>query len=326
MEGTLHTNPDAEVVLNIEHLSKCFGKKQVLHDISFQTYAGEVFGFLGPNGAGKTTLIKTAVGHLMIDEGSVSICGKTLKKDFEGAMAQVGGIIENPEFYKYMSGYDNLLQYARIRGVDDLQRVREVIHLVGLDHRIHDKVGRYSLGMRQRLGVAQAILHRPKLLVLDEPTNGLDPAGIKDLRDILKGIAHEEGTSVLVSSHLMSEMELMCDRVGVIVEGKLIDVKSVEELVSATALDKSDFIFETGDGASVMKLLDFIPEEEKTLLENGDLELVIPKREEKQILSRINRTIVEAEIDLYCVSRKENKRLEDVFIELTGGEGDVQIG
>lgn len=319
-------NEKDNVILGIEHLSKSFGKKQVLHDISFETYAGEVFGFLGPNGAGKTTLIKTVVGHLMIDEGSISICGKTLKKDFEGAMANVGGIIENPEFYKYMSGYDNLLQYARMRGVDDPKRLREVIHLVGLDHRIHDKVGRYSLGMRQRLGVAQAILHRPKLLVLDEPTNGLDPAGIKDLRDILKGIAHEERASVLVSSHLMSEMELMCDRVGVIVNGKLTDVQSVEELISAAANDKSDYILETGDGAAVIKLLDFITDNNKTLLESGEIELILPKSEEKQILSRITRTIVTAGIDLYRVSPKENKRLEDVFIELTGGEGGVQIG
>lgn len=319
-------NRENNVILGIEHLSKSFGKKQVLHDISFETYAGEVFGFLGPNGAGKTTLIKTVVGHLMIDEGSISICGKTLKNDFEGAMANVGGIIENPEFYKYMSGYDNLLQYARMRGVDDPERIREVIHLVGLDHRIHDKVGRYSLGMRQRLGVAQAILHRPKLLVLDEPTNGLDPAGIKDLRDILKGIAHEEQASVLVSSHLMSEMELMCDRVGVIVAGRLTDVQSVEEMVSATANDKSDYILETGNGTAVMDLLDFISDNNKTLLESGEIELIIPKSDEKQILSRINRTVVEAGIDLYSVSRKENKRLEDVFIEITGGEGGVQIG
>ena len=316
---------EREVILGIEHLSKFFGKKQVLRDISFNTYAGEVFGFLGPNGAGKTTLIKTVVGHLMIDDGSISICGKTLKNDFEGAMAKVGGIIENPEFYKYMSGYDNLLQYARLRGVEDETRVKEVVHLVGLDNRIHEKVGRYSLGMRQRLGVAQAILHYPKLLVLDEPTNGLDPAGIKDLRDVLKRIAHEEGASVLVSSHLMSEMELMCDRVGVIIGGELADVKPIDELVSATAMDKSDFIFETGDGSAVMALLDFIPDTGKTLLENGDVELVIPKQDERGLLARINRTVVEAGIDLYSVSRKENKRLEDVFIEMTGGEGGVQI-
>lgn len=319
------TTNEREVVLGIAHLSKFFGKKQVLYDISFDTYAGEVFGFLGPNGAGKTTLIKTVVGHLMIDDGAISICGKTLKKDFEGAMAQVGGIIENPEFYKYMSGYDNLLQYARLRGVSDEARVREVVHLVGLDNRIHEKVSRYSLGMRQRLGVAQAILHRPKLLVLDEPTNGLDPAGIKDLRDILKRIAHEEGASVLVSSHLMSEMELMCDRVGIILGGRLVDVKPVDELISSTAMDKSDFVFETGNGEAVVPLLDFIDDADKILLDNGDVEIVIPKYDEKERLCRINRAIVNAGIELYSVSRKENKRLEDVFIEMTGGEGGVQI-
>lgn len=316
---------EREAVLEIRDLSKFFGKKQILHSISFDTYAGEVFGFLGPNGAGKTTLIKTVVGHLMIDEGTVSICGKTLKKDFEGAMAQVGGIIENPEFYKYMSGYDNLLQYARLRGVDDEERVKEVVHLVGLDNRIHEKVGKYSLGMRQRLGVAQAILHRPRLLVLDEPTNGLDPAGIKDLRDILKRIAHEEGASVLVSSHLMSEMELMCDRVGIIMGGKLVDVKPIDELVSATAIDRSDFIFETSDGAAVMALLDFIAQTDKKLLEGGDVEIVIPKYDEKRLLSTINRTVVSSGIELYSVYRRENKRLEDVFIEMTGGDGGVQI-
>ena len=316
---------DREVVLGIRHLSKFFGKKQVLCDISFDTYAGEVFGFLGPNGAGKTTLIKTVVGHLMIDEGAVSICGKTLLEDFEGAMANVGGIIENPEFYKYMSGYDNLLQYARLRGVSDEARVREVVHLVGLDNRIHEKVGRYSLGMRQRLGVAQAILHRPKLLVLDEPTNGLDPAGIKDLRDILKRIAHEDGASVLVSSHLMSEMELMCDRVGIILGGKLVDVKPVDELVSSTAIDKSDFVFETGNGVATIALLDFIDDKDKTLLDDGSVEIVIPKYDEKDRLCKINRAIVNGGIELYSVSRKENKRLEDVFIEMTGGEGGVQI-
>ena len=316
---------DREVVLGIRHLSKFFGKKQVLCDISFDTYAGEVFGFLGPNGAGKTTLIKTVVGHLMIDEGAVSICGKTLLEDFEGAMANVGGIIENPEFYKYMSGYDNLLQYARLRGVSDEARVREVVHLVGLDNRIHEKVGRYSLGMRQRLGVAQAILHRPKLLVLDEPTNGLDPAGIKDLRDILKRIAHEDGESVLVSSHLMSEMELMCDRVGIILGGKLVDVKPVDELVSSTAIDKSDFVFETGNGVATIALLDFIDDKDKTLLDDGSVEIVIPKYDEKDRLCKINRAIVNGGIELYSVSRNENKRLEDVFIEMTGGEGGVQI-
>ena len=214
--------------LRIEHLNKYFGKKQILHDISFETYPGEVFGFLGPNGAGKTTTIKIAVGHLRLDDGDILINGQSIRKNFESAMAQVGGIIENPEFYKYMTGMQNLRQYARMRGNVDEKRINEVVEIVGLKNRINDKVGKYSLGMRQRLGVAQAILHRPKLLILDEPTNGLDPAGIKELRDILKNLAHKENICVIVSSHLMSEMELMCDRVGIIANGKLTGVHTVE--------------------------------------------------------------------------------------------------
>ena len=222
-------------VLKVENLNKHFSRRQILHDISFETYAGEVFGFLGPNGAGKTTTIKIAVGLLSLDEGDIKINGISIKKDFEGAIAQVGGIVENPELYKYMSGMQNLKQYARMRTGIDQKRIDEVIELVGLKNRINDRVGKYSLGMRQRLGVAQALLHRPKLLVLDEPTNGLDPAGIKGLRDILKDLAHKEQISVLVSSHLMSEMELMCDRVGIIMNGKLVDVKSVKELISSVS-------------------------------------------------------------------------------------------
>ena len=188
-----------ETALKIEHLNKSLGKKQILNDVSFETYKGEIFGFLGPNGAGKTTTIKVAVGMLSLDDGTISICGKDLKKDFEGAMSNVGGIVENPEMYKYMSGYDNLKQYARMRKGVTKQRIDEVVEIVGLSNRINDKVSKYSLGMRQRLGVAQALLHNPQVLILDEPTNGLDPAGIKALRDVLKKIAHEEKVSIIVS-------------------------------------------------------------------------------------------------------------------------------
>ena len=161
-------------ILKVENLNKHFGKKQILHDISFETYSGEVFGFLGPNGAGKTTTIKIAVGLLSLDEGDIKINGISVKKDFEGAISYVGGIVENPELYKHMSGMQNLRQYARMRKGVDQKRIDEVVEIVGLKNRINDRVGKYSLGMRQRLGVAQALLHRPKLLVLDEPTNGLD--------------------------------------------------------------------------------------------------------------------------------------------------------
>ncbi len=312
------------VVMRIEHLSKSFGKKEVLKDISFDTYSGEVFGFLGPNGAGKTTLIKIAVGHLMADFGDISICGSTLKDNYEAAMAQVGGIVENPEFYRYMSGYENLKLFANMHPEVTEERIQEVIHMVGLDNRIHDKVKKYSLGMRQRLGVALSILHKPRLLILDEPTNGLDPAGIKDLRDILVKFAHEDGASVLVSSHLMSEMEMMCDRVGVIVNGELIDVKPIGELVSATTLDKVDVVFTVSDADAALASLDFIPDATKTKLSDSELELVLPKSEERSLLPKINRTL-SAAVELYTVAYKENKRLEDVFIELTNSEGGGQI-
>ena len=276
--------------LRIEHLNKYFGKKQILHDISFETYPGEVFGFLGPNGAGKTTTIKIAVGHLRLDDGDILINGQSIRKNFESAMAQVGGIIENPEFYKYMTGMQNLRQYARMRGNVDEKRINEVVEIVGLKNRINDKVGKYSLGMRQRLGVAQAILHRPKLLILDEPTNGLDPAGIKELRDILKNLAHKENICVIVSSHLMSEMELMCDRVGIIANGKLTGVHTVEEMISTVSGDREQFIIRVSDCQKALAVLDFISE--KSVADDKHISVTVDKENEDEELFEITAKII----------------------------------
>lgn len=224
-------------VLEIAHLSKTLGSRQILTDINITLYPGEIFGFLGPNGSGKTTTIKLILGLLHVDVGTISICGHDVKTDFEAAIANVGGIIENPEMYKYLSGRENLQQYQRMYGSIPDERVDEVVRLVRLEDRINDKISRYSLGMRQRLGVAQAILHRPRLLVLDEPTNGLDPAGIKELRETLRELAHREGVTVFVSSHLLAELELMCDRVGVIDRGRVIGVGSMADIHSEMARD-----------------------------------------------------------------------------------------
>lgn len=315
------------VLFAVEHLSKSLGGREILHDISFEAYAGEVFGLLGPNGAGKTTTIKIAVGMLMLDEGIIRVGGHDLKHEYEAAMASLGGIVENPEFYKYMSGWDNLLQYARIRrNKINEGRIREVVALVGLENRIHDKVGKYSLGMRQRLGVAQAILGDPKVLILDEPTNGLDPAGIKELRDIFKKLAHEKGCAVIVSSHLMSEMEMMCDRVGVIVNGRLQCVNTTAELLSATAADKADYILRTSDGPGALAALtSFMDESNLRMTEDGALEIIVERESANDMIARVNRTVIEAGIELYTVTPKENRRLEDVFIQLTGTEGGGQI-
>ena len=323
---SVEANTKKNVMFSVEHLSKSLGGREILHDITFEAYAGEVFGLLGPNGAGKTTTIKIAVGMLMLDDGTIRIAGHDLRREYESAMACLGGIVENPEFYKYMSGWDNLLQYARVRRRKiDEKRIREVVHLVGLENRIHDKVGKYSLGMRQRLGVAQAILGDPKVLILDEPTNGLDPAGIKELRDIFKKLAHESGCAVIVSSHLMSEMEMMCDRVGVIVNGSLKCVNTTEELLSAAAADSADFILRVSDVQAAYAALDFLDEKCRNITDEGTLEVIVPKEGADALMAQINRTVMSAGIELYTVSAKENKKLEDVFIQMTGIEGGGQI-
>lgn len=312
-----------ETALKIQHLNKFFGKRQILHDISFETYQGEVFGFLGPNGAGKTTTIKVAVGLLSLDEGDVEIGGVSVKKNFEKAMASVGGIVENPELYKHLTGLQNLRQYARMRGGVDEKRIQEVVALVGLSNRINDKVSKYSLGMRQRLGVAQAILHRPRLLILDEPTNGLDPAGIKELRDILKNLAHQEGIGVLVSSHLMSEMELMCDRVGIIVNGKLLDVKTVEELIS-NAQDKTiRYTLRVSDSTKAAELL---AQQNMQVQTSGDiLAISVPHETADDMIADAIAALVGGGIRIMNCIPEQSKSLEDVFIAMTQTGGN-QIG
>ncbi len=311
-------------ILKVENLNKHFGKRQILHDISFETYSGEVFGFLGPNGAGKTTTIKIAVGLLSLDEGDIKINDISIKKDFEGAISYVGGIVENPELYKHMSGMQNLRQYARMRKGVDQKRIDEVIELVGLKNRINDRVSKYSLGMRQRLGVAQALLHRPKLLILDEPTNGLDPAGIKGLRDILKDLAHKEQISVLVSSHLMSEMELMCDRVGIIMNGKLIGVKTVEELISSVSGDLVTYKLKVDNAEKAVALMDNISDENKKIIDESHVEILVDKENADEVVSGIVNKLVTNGVKLSMLCPAENKKLEDVFMEITK-DGGVQI-
>lgn len=318
----------AETVLTIEHLNKSFGKKQIIKDLSMELVSGEVYGFLGPNGAGKTTTIKMIVGLLRIDSGSIKICGKDLLKNYEEAMGNIGGIVENPEMYKYLTGRQNLRQYARMRKGVTPERIEEVIELVGLSNWADKKISKYSLGMRQRLGIAQAILHRPKILILDEPTNGLDPAGIKQMRGILRKLAHEEGVCVMVSSHLMSEMELMCDRVAIISKGELIEVQTIEELVNENSITQQ-YIYEVNDPEALKKLLlDLYKDNDQVKTEPEDenkIVLTLPN-ELKGDLPKINKAVIEAGIELTTVSHKASAKLEDAFIELTTDEqGGGQI-
>ncbi|KRE58378.1 ABC transporter ATP-binding protein [Paenibacillus sp. Soil750] len=208
-------------VVEVRNLTKRIRHKNIVDQISFELFPGEVFGFLGPNGAGKTTTIRMMVGLIGMSDGDVAISGHSIRTSFREAIRHVGAIIENPELYKHLTGMQNLKQFARMVGNIPQSRIDQIVQLVGLSARIHDKVKTYSLGMRQRLGIAQALLHKPAVLILDEPTNGLDPAGIREMRQLVRKLAAEEGIAVMVSSHLLAEMEQMCDRFGVVIEGRL---------------------------------------------------------------------------------------------------------
>ncbi|EOR19850.1 MULTISPECIES: ABC transporter ATP-binding protein [Clostridium] len=225
-------------VLEVKGLKKKLGKREIIKDISFSIEEGEIFGFLGPNGAGKTTTIRMLVGLINANEGSISICGHDLKTDTEKALKEVGAVVENPELYKYLSGRENLMQIARIRNISKDQ-VNETIKLVGLEHRIDDKVRKYSLGMKQRLGLAASLLSNPKLLILDEPTNGLDPSGILDFREVVKKAANERGMAVFISSHILSEVQHLCNRVAFINHGI---IESVENVLDESMDTNTDII------------------------------------------------------------------------------------
>lgn len=213
-------------VLEVKDVYKRLGKREIIKGISFSVKEGEIFGFLGPNGAGKTTTIRMMVGLIATNKGTITIMGHEISEEREKALSSIGAVVENPELYTYLSGRENLMQIAAIRRISK-KDVDEVIELVNLKDRIDDKVKKYSLGMKQRLGLAAALISKPKLLILDEPTNGLDPTGIMDFRDIVKRAAKELKTAVFISSHMLSEVQQVCDTVAFINEGLIKSVESI---------------------------------------------------------------------------------------------------
>lgn len=214
-------------VLSVRNLTKKIGGRTIVDGVSFDVHAGEIFGFLGPNGSGKTTTIRMLVDLIKPTAGEVSVCGYSVHRSPEKALSLIGCIVENPEVYNYMTGWENLEHFARMLPGVGPGRMAEVTELVRLTGSIHDKVRTYSLGMRQRLGIAQALLNRPRLLILDEPTNGLDPQGIHELRDFVRKLAGE-GVSLFISSHMLNEIQLMCDRYAIIHGGRIRAVGSME--------------------------------------------------------------------------------------------------
>ncbi|MEK4699597.1 ABC transporter ATP-binding protein [Solibacillus sp. FSL R7-0668] len=290
-------------IVEIKNLNKTIKGKHIIKNLNLTFYPGQITGFLGPNGAGKTTTIRMMTGLMHPSEGEVIIAGQSLAKNYEEAISHVGVIVENPEMYKYMTGYKNLQHFARMHKGVTKERIDEVVAQVGLENRIHEKVKTYSLGMRQRLGLAQAMLNRPKFLILDEPTNGLDPAGIREFRMYLRKIATEDNVAIVVSSHLLSEIELMVDRIAVIQNGELIDLRELEQQ------EATQYYIEIGQVEKVPQQL-----VDKLTKQNGGYVVDLTKDEVPSFV----RQLVEAGIDLYSIQPVQ-KRLEDQFIEMTGG-------
>jgi ABC-2 type transport system ATP-binding protein len=294
-----------KAIVQIKNLSKEIKGKKIVSDLSFDIFEGEVFGFLGPNGAGKTTTIRMMVGLMNISEGDVVINGHSIKSNFEDAIKNVGAIVENPELYKFLSGYDNLLQYARMDKNVSKEKIDEVVELVGLTGAIRQKVKTYSLGMRQRLGLAQCLLHDPKVLILDEPTNGLDPAGIREMRDHLQLLTKKKGMAIIVSSHLLAEMEMMCDRIGIIQQGKLVDVQTVTDL---TTEDIQTYSIEVNNNESALKVLS----KHNAQLVDGEIHIELTREDVPNVIE----LLVENRIRVYGF-KANAKTLEDRFLEIT---------
>lgn len=305
-------------VLELKNVTKIMGNRKIVDNVSFEINSGEIFGFLGPNGAGKTTTIKMITGLLKIDEGDILISNNDVKKNFEKALSQVGGIIENPEMYGYLTGRTNLEIYGRMHGNISKERINEVIKLVKLENRINDKVKKYSLGMRQRLGVAQALLHNPKLLILDEPTNGLDPMGIKELRDTLRHLAEKEGLAVLVSSHLLSEMELMCDRVGIIDNGKIIDIKTLKDIKRQNIESLITYELEVNNYSLARKIIenDYSKISEEITVDFKENKILISCSRDE--IANVNKALIMENILVYTI-KPINNTLEDEFMKVTTG-------
>ena len=256
---------------------------------------------------GKTTTIKLILGLQKGRKGKVDIDGFDVKKQFTKAIEKVGAIVENPDLYMYLSGYENLKLISNLyHGIDE-NRINEVIKLVKLDNRIHDKVSKYSLGMRQRLGIAQAILHRPFLLILDEPTNGLDPEGIKEMRELLIKLAKKEKMAILISSHNLAELDNLCNKVCIIKNGKIIESSSIEKIKNEVNSEYK--IFEIDDTSKIKNLLP-----QAILLSPNQFKINLPKEKTPEMVAKL----VINNVLIYGITEDE-KSLEDIFFEKTGG-------
>lgn len=289
-------------VLEVKNIYKSFGNKEILKDISFEIEEGEILGFVGPNGSGKTTTIKIILGLQEANKGEVYINGKNIKTNYEESIKNVGAIVESPDMYMYLSGFQNLKLVANYYNIS-YDEIDSVVDFVGLKDRIKDKVSKYSLGMRQRLGIAQAILNKPNLLIVDEPTNGLDPSGIIEFRKMLKKLAKEAKISILISSHNLAEIENICDKVLLLKDGVIVSDDVLKEVN-----DNNKYKLELNSTKKLTK------EEKVEIIDDNYINYFGTKED----IAKFIENLVNKKIKIYSVT-KSKESLEDIFIKKTGG-------
>ncbi|MBW5467151.1 ATP-binding cassette domain-containing protein [Brevibacillus formosus] len=300
-------------VIRTESLSKRYGGAYCVQRVNLAIGEGEVYGFLGPNGAGKSTTLKMLLGLVMPTEGSVSVFGKDFSRNRLEILRQTGSLIEAPSYYGHLTGLENMRVMQRLRDVPDKQ-VEKALQIVRLEKQQNKKVDQYSLGMKQRLGIAMALLHFPKLVILDEPTNGLDPAGIGEIRELIQSLPHQYGMTVLLSSHLLSEIEQVATSIGIIHGGKLLFQGSMEQLQQK---NQPQVWLKTQDNEKARRILQAI--ELSPSLQDGFLVMEgMGDREAAQT----NRTLIMAGIDVYRIE-VHKQSLESIFLSLTGKEGSL---
>ncbi|CAH1213340.1 MULTISPECIES: ABC transporter ATP-binding protein [unclassified Paenibacillus] len=297
-------------IVETRQLTKTYGGVERVHQVNLCVETGQIYGFLGPNGAGKTTTLKMLLGLIKPTEGTIRVFGKDLSKHRPTILNQTGSLIESPSYYGHLTGLENMRVMQRLRNAP-AKNIDKVLQIVRLENQKHKQADQYSLGMKQRLGIAMALLAFPKLLILDEPTNGLDPSGIGEIRELIKSLPGQYGITVLLSSHLLSEIEQIATSVGIISDGRLMYQGTMQEL---QASNRATIHFQTADPARA----------EKILLTQG----YMPKTKEKQLVfdylrdeevSRLNRILVEQEIAVTRIE-EHKKSLEDIFLDLTGKE------
>lgn len=299
-----------EYIVETKRLTKSFGKEQAVKNLEMKIPKGEIYGFLGPNGAGKTTTIRMLLGLMKPTSGSVHLFGEDMKSNRIDILKNVGSLVENPSYYPHLTARENLEASRKILRVPK-ERINEVLKLVRLQEAGNKKVKGFSLGMKQRLGIAAAMLHQPKLLILDEPTNGLDPSGIIEMRQLIQRLPKEYGMTVVISSHLLSEIDQMATRVGVVSKGKLIFQDSIEEM---RKFAQASIQLRVNDNEGAWRAL--LANGQKADLQDENIALQV---EDDEQLAIVVRYLVQQGFSIYRV-QEEKRSLENIFLEMTREE------